>query len=157
MSLVGFQCVFLDQIDIRGFHKLSTPQECQYCQFYFSCAIRKELDQWSLQPWNVLLLDSLISNSHSLTSYVANKEGNCKYIGIQSWQECQYCQFCGFVKNPNHNFMKFRTNVFYLPKRDTRSSHRTTIFLQKLFRKRFVATVFISTKGFHRYKEIQSV
>ena len=45
VSLVGFQCVFLDQIDIRGFHKLSTPQECQYCQFYFSCAIRKELDQ----------------------------------------------------------------------------------------------------------------
>ena len=33
---------------IRVFHKLSTIQECQYCQICFSSAIRKELDQWNL-------------------------------------------------------------------------------------------------------------
>ena len=29
----------------RGFHKLPTTQECQYCQLCFSCAISNELDQ----------------------------------------------------------------------------------------------------------------
>ena len=34
---------------------------------------------------------------HLLTSYGVNNEGNCKYMGIQSWQNCQSCVF---VKNP---------------------------------------------------------
>ena len=46
----------------RGFHKLSAIQECQYCQLHFSCAIRKKLDQWSLQPWNAILLHWLKFN-----------------------------------------------------------------------------------------------
>ena len=33
--------------------------------------------------------------SHLITSYLANNEGRCKYMGIQS---CHYCQFCVFVK-----------------------------------------------------------
>ena len=32
------------------------------CQLHFSCVIKKELDQWNLQPWNVVLLDPLISH-----------------------------------------------------------------------------------------------
>ena len=31
-------------------------------QLNFSCAIRKKLDQWSLQPWNVVWICPLISN-----------------------------------------------------------------------------------------------
>ena len=46
----------------RVFHKLSTIQECQYCQLRFSCAMRRELVPWSPQPWNVILLYSVISN-----------------------------------------------------------------------------------------------
>ena len=65
---------------IRVFHKVSTTQECQYCQLCFSCATRKELDL--LEPC------------------VANKEGNCKYMGIYSWQQCQYCQFFGICEKP---------------------------------------------------------
>ena len=45
----------------RVFHKPFTIQECQYCQLSFGCAIRKKLDEWSLQPWNVILLCPLIS------------------------------------------------------------------------------------------------
>ena len=44
----------------RGFNKLSTIQECQYCQLCFSCAIWNELDQWSLQPYNIILFFLLI-------------------------------------------------------------------------------------------------
>ena len=42
-------------------HKFSTTQECQYCQFHFRFTIKEELDQWSLQPWNAILLNPLIS------------------------------------------------------------------------------------------------
>ena len=39
------------------------PWHCpQYKKLCFSCAIRKELDQWILQSWNVILLHPLISN-----------------------------------------------------------------------------------------------
>ena len=31
-------------------------QECLFCQFRHSCTIRNELEQWSLQPWNINLL-----------------------------------------------------------------------------------------------------
>ena len=40
----SFQMVRLKESCNRGFHKLSTMQECQYCQLCFSCAIRSELD-----------------------------------------------------------------------------------------------------------------
>ena len=46
----------------RGFHKLSKIQECQYFQIRLSCTIRKELDQWHLQSWNINLLHPLISH-----------------------------------------------------------------------------------------------
>ena len=36
----------------RVFHKLSAIQECQHCQLTFSCSVRNELHQWSLQLWN---------------------------------------------------------------------------------------------------------
>ena len=44
------------------FRKLPTIQECQYCQLHFSCAIKTDPDQWSLQPWNVIILYPLLSN-----------------------------------------------------------------------------------------------
>ena len=57
-------------------------------QLRFSCAIRNEQEEQSMQPsnkkkstytkWHLM--------SHLLTSYGTNKEGNCKYIGIQSCQ-----------------------------------------------------------------------
>ena len=54
----------------RGFHKrtkfvVSTwlpSLYFKYCQHYFSRVIRNELDQWSVQHWNVILLYPLISN-----------------------------------------------------------------------------------------------
>ena len=45
---------------IKVFHKLSTIQEYQLLSF--SCTIRKELDQWSLQHWNVILIHPHIFN-----------------------------------------------------------------------------------------------
>ena len=59
--------IYSQFISLTGLvHRLSTIQECQYCHLCFSCGIRKELDQWSLQPWNVILFYSLISNSNSI-------------------------------------------------------------------------------------------
>ena len=55
----------------RGFHKPAIIQWCQYPQLWFGCAIRNELDKWSLQHWNVT------SDLTLLKSYGANKEGNC--------------------------------------------------------------------------------
>ena len=52
--------LFWKNKQIRGFHKVSTSQE--HCQLCFSCVIRKELHQWSLQPLNVILLYPLILN-----------------------------------------------------------------------------------------------
>ena len=46
----------------RVFHKLFAIEECQYWQLCFSCAIRNEPDQWSLQSSNSILLSTLISN-----------------------------------------------------------------------------------------------
>ena len=48
--------------EIKVSHKLCAIHECQYCQLCFRCPIRKELDQWSLQPLNVTLLYPLIFN-----------------------------------------------------------------------------------------------
>ena len=45
----------------RVFKNISAILECQYHQLCFGCAIRKKLDQWRLQPWNVILLHPLIS------------------------------------------------------------------------------------------------
>ena len=52
----------LDSIPIRGFHKLSAIQECQYGDLCFICAIWNLLDHWSVQPLNVILLYPMISN-----------------------------------------------------------------------------------------------
>ena len=46
---------------IGDFHKPSTIQECQYCQLCLSCAIRNKLNQWRLQPRNIILWHPLIS------------------------------------------------------------------------------------------------
>ena len=83
----------------RVFHKLSIMQEWQYCHLDFSCAIRKELVQWSLKPSNIMLLHPLMSNF----TFTTNKKGNSKNMGIQSWWKCQYCQFCAFVKKRIEN------------------------------------------------------
>ena len=37
------------------FHKLSTIHECQYYQLR---VIRNHLNQWSLQPWNIIILST---------------------------------------------------------------------------------------------------
>ena len=56
---------------VRVFHKLSTIPEFQYCQLCFSCAIRNKIDEWSLEPWNVILLHYFtFTNFMSITSYV---------------------------------------------------------------------------------------
>ena len=47
---------------ITVFLKRSAIQECQCCQLGFSCAIKNELDQWSLQSWNVIFVYELLSN-----------------------------------------------------------------------------------------------
>ena len=46
---------------ILGGIKLPTIQEWLYCQLCFRCTIRKELDQWSLQLWNIIILHPLTS------------------------------------------------------------------------------------------------
>ena len=43
-------CARDDHAANRFFDKLSTIQECQYCQLHFSCAIRKELNQRGSKP-----------------------------------------------------------------------------------------------------------
>ena len=47
----------------RVFHKFSEVQECQHCQLRFSSAIENQLFQWSMWPWNIILMYPLISNS----------------------------------------------------------------------------------------------
>ena len=51
--------------------------------------------------------------SHLLTSCGGNKEGNCKFMGIERWQ---YCPFCVFVKHSNNLkiFRNFNTTVYFL-------------------------------------------
>ena len=73
-------------------------------------------------PWNVILLHCWYLISYLLISYIANKWGNCKYMGIQNWQLCQYCQFCtcNFVKNPKaeiemHEYLAKNRNLKTLP------------------------------------------
>ena len=61
----------------RVFHRFSAIQECQYCQLCLNCAIRKELDHRSLQPWNVILLYPLISN----LIFTVNKEKKLQIYG----------------------------------------------------------------------------
>ena len=43
---------------LEFFYQLCATQKCQFCQLCLrsSCAISNELDQWSLQPWNVILI-----------------------------------------------------------------------------------------------------
>ena len=105
-------------------------QEWQYCHLHFSCAIKKVLVKWSLQPSNVMLLHPLISN-FTFTNILCCKEKRKQhiYMGIQSWQKCQSCQFCAFVKNPN--------------RKQSESSHKEKRFL--LCMERDVAHMFMSS------------
>ena len=64
---------------IRGFHKLFSIQECQYCHFCSSCAIWNLLDHLSVQPWNVILLYPVISNcAFTNTNMIRIKKGPAK-------------------------------------------------------------------------------
>ena len=82
-SFYNFQtaCVTLNEdqmgavyfVVIRVFRKLSAIPECQYCQLYFSCAIRNEQDQWSLQTRNINLLYPLTSN-FTFTNIIWSKQ-----------------------------------------------------------------------------------
>ena len=62
----------------RVFHK------CKYRQLRFSCAMRREMVQWNVQPWNAILLHPLIS-IFKFTSIICCKwRRNTKYVGIQT-------------------------------------------------------------------------
>ena len=49
-KIYGWRPSFMVDNLKRVFHKLYTIQECQYCQFRFSCTITKGLDHPNLQP-----------------------------------------------------------------------------------------------------------
>ena len=62
----------------------NSPQymNAKIANFDFCGAIRNELDQWNVQPWNIILFIHWHLLSH-LLSQCTNKEENCKYVGIK--------------------------------------------------------------------------
>ena len=76
--------------------------------FFTNCAqhmnanfvIRNEIDQWNLEPWNIIVLNPQTSN-FTLTNIIWYTLGRKLeiYVRIQSWQQCQYWQFCVCLGN----------------------------------------------------------
>ena len=85
-----------------GFHKLSTIQEWQHCNFVLALPLEMNMKTATLKN---ILLNPLLFNFTFANPIWCQHRGKLQKMRRQSWHWCQYCQFCEFAKTSTVSFL----------------------------------------------------